>query len=272
MTRWLRATLTLFLLTSAPAMAQDTPDEPSAAELQRAKQLYTNGRELFADELYREAVDAWREGYRLSRKPAFLHNMGLAYEEMGFLEEAVDALNRYRAYARAEESDELKARIANIESRIASIDAGDGDPGKDGLDRPKPGIEMLDEDFDLDRGDTNLDDGKPAKPKGDGLPKAPLAILGGGGGAVLVGLVVGNSALSSKRRAGSSCGDATGSTVCLSDAQSDLSKGRALSVVADVLVIGGLAAAGTGAYLAFGPQKNTLVSVGPSKVAVTCAF
>ena len=92
------------------ASAQD--DEPSAAELARAKQLYINGRELFSEEKYREAVDAWREGYRLSRKPAFLHNMGLAYEQMGFIEEAIDTLTRYRAFARP-----MKSRSSSSTSR-----------------------------------------------------------------------------------------------------------------------------------------------------------
>jgi len=251
------------------ASAQD--DEPSAAELARAKQLYINGRELFSEEKYREAVDAWREGYRLSRKPAFLHNMGLAYEQMGFIEEAIDTLTRYRAFARADEVEELKQHIKALEERQESIDAGNGDPGGLGIDRPKAGIEMLDDDFDVQqRTDDRLDEPRPPR-DAEPLPTAQLALMGGGGAAVVTGLVIGNSALAAKRAAAESCSNVGERYLCTEDAQAPLSRGRSLSVVADALVIGGLAAAGTGAWLTVGNQEAS-VAVSPRGMVLHCDF
>lgn len=85
----------------------------------RARELYENGARLYEEGLYEEAVAAWEEAWRLSERPLLLFNMANAMERLGRWREAMDLLNRYRAYAPAEEREILDRRIRNIERRLA---------------------------------------------------------------------------------------------------------------------------------------------------------
>ncbi|MBT3218232.1 MAG: hypothetical protein HN348_04020, partial [Proteobacteria bacterium] len=111
MMRW--AFLFIGLLISAPAIA-----EPSAAEIERAKELYTNGRALFAEGDYENAMIAFEAAYAIDQQPLLLYNMASALERSGKLKEAVEKLNKYRAFAKTDERDQLERRIRNLEKRI----------------------------------------------------------------------------------------------------------------------------------------------------------
>lgn len=92
-----------------------TPDEDQA----QARLLFENGERLYDEGRYEQAIVAFREAYDLSRRPALLYNMANAYERLGRLEEAVDALNAFRIHASPDQQDVLMARVAAIEERIA---------------------------------------------------------------------------------------------------------------------------------------------------------
>ena len=49
---------------------------------QVAKQLYLNGKMLFEEQRYEEAVIAWTKAYELSEKPVVLYNIAIAYEKL----------------------------------------------------------------------------------------------------------------------------------------------------------------------------------------------
>ncbi|MEZ4235185.1 MAG: tetratricopeptide repeat protein [Myxococcota bacterium] len=100
------------LTAAAPARAQDTPLDDA-----RAQELYDNGAVLYDEGRYEEAILAWQEAYRLSKRPLLFFNMANAAERMGEYQQAIDHLNHYRAYASAEERDALDRRIYNLERR-----------------------------------------------------------------------------------------------------------------------------------------------------------
>lgn len=90
--------------------------DPTAA--QRAKEIYENGSELYAEGLYVDAIAAFQESYRLARVHELLLNIANCYERLQRLDDAVVVLNRYRAFAHPSERQQIKARIQAIQQRI----------------------------------------------------------------------------------------------------------------------------------------------------------
>jgi tetratricopeptide (TPR) repeat protein len=106
--------LTLVLLfASGPAQAQAPAPSPD----DQAKVLFANGQRMYAEGRYEEAILAFREAYDLSQRPLLLYNLANAYERLGDLDRAIDALNRYRVYAQPDEQDVLLARVQTMERR-----------------------------------------------------------------------------------------------------------------------------------------------------------
>ena len=93
----------LWLLGSQPGLAQS----PSGDSDARARHLYRNGELLYAEGLYSDAIAAWESAYDLSDRPLLLYNMANAQERLGRWEDALQSLNRYRAFAPLEERDVL---------------------------------------------------------------------------------------------------------------------------------------------------------------------
>jgi hypothetical protein len=130
----LRASLAVLLIgaalaTGSAAFAGDEPGTspsggaPSDADKARAKELFDNGQILYDEGRYDDAVTAWQESYRLSGYPDLLFNISNAYERAGKYTEALDTLNKYRAYASADERATLDRRIAGLQERKAAQDA-----------------------------------------------------------------------------------------------------------------------------------------------------
>jgi tetratricopeptide (TPR) repeat protein len=115
--------LLLAMLAAAPAWADASSDE-------RARQLYLNGATLYDEGEYALAVEAFEEAWRLSRRPGLLYNVAQAWQRLGDLDRAIDALNRYRVYATADEADQLRrqgggpsprSRVPTLPSRTPTI-------------------------------------------------------------------------------------------------------------------------------------------------------
>ena len=87
------------LLGVSVAVAQD--------DGQVAKQFYLNGKMLFEEERYEEAIIAWEKAYESSEKPVILYNIAVAYEKLESYQQAIDTLYRYRIYAPQEEQEDL---------------------------------------------------------------------------------------------------------------------------------------------------------------------
>lgn len=89
-------------------------DPIDEASLDRAVELFENGRILYEEGQYREAIVAWEESFRLSEKPGLLYNMASAHERLGEYSEAIEMIARYRAFAPSEERESLDRRVRNL--------------------------------------------------------------------------------------------------------------------------------------------------------------
>lgn len=117
-----------FILLPSGAYAGETHDPdnsqvaedvaPSPEDQQRARELFENGVILYEEGRFEESIVAWEEAYRLSSAPLLLFNIANAHERLGALEDALDFLNRYRAFATTDERETIDRRIRNMERRI----------------------------------------------------------------------------------------------------------------------------------------------------------
>jgi tetratricopeptide (TPR) repeat protein len=96
-----------------PALAQTSTVD------KQAQVLFDNGRGLYNEGQYSDAIAAWERAYALSPRPLILFNIANAYERDGQIQKAIDVLNRYRAFAAAGEGDVILRRIRNLEDRVA---------------------------------------------------------------------------------------------------------------------------------------------------------
>jgi tetratricopeptide (TPR) repeat protein len=87
------------------------------ADLNEAKMLFKNGKMLFDEGRYSNAIKSWERSYEISKKPILLYNIAIAYEEMGDLEKAIEYIYEYRSYAEMDQQDFLKEKITELEEK-----------------------------------------------------------------------------------------------------------------------------------------------------------
>ena len=92
--------------------------EEASEDTEIAKRLYLNGKMLFEEERYGDAVTAWNKAYEISHKPVVLYNVAIAYEKLEQYQDAIDTLYQYRIYAPLEEQDELVAKIEELKNYV----------------------------------------------------------------------------------------------------------------------------------------------------------
>ena len=109
-------TLIATLLVTVPSALSPRPALAGPDEV--AREHYQRGQELVQEKRYREALEAFETGYRLSRRPAFLFNMAECARKLG--EEQV-AVTLYKRYLQAAPTGNLSAlareRINEIEAQ-----------------------------------------------------------------------------------------------------------------------------------------------------------
>ena len=241
---WRRAALTLALVASAaaPASALAAGPEPvSPEDEERARELFENGRLLFKEGHYEEAILAWQASWDTTQHPLLLYNIASALERLERWEEARDTLNRYRAYAPADEREALETRIFALERRIE-------------LDAEPPADGTSDVGGDPDDGSSDIDDGTsidgPATSGGAPVVRTgpsravPITLFSVGAAGGAAGLVFALRADSARLEALALC---TGNSpyTCDVGAEPWLRQDRISSAVADVgFVIGVAGAAG----------------------------
>lgn len=93
--------------------------QEGSEDVEVAKRLYLNGKMLFEEERYGDAVTAWNKAYEISHKPVVLYNVAIAYEKLEQYQDAIDTLYQYRIYAPLEEQDELVAKIEELKVKLA---------------------------------------------------------------------------------------------------------------------------------------------------------
>ncbi len=201
-------TLSLLALLSGVAYAQDDA---------RARELYGNGVILYEEGRYSDALLAWEEAYRLSGRHVLLFNMANAMERDGQYGRALETLNRYRAYAPADERETLDRRIRNLEQRIRELPLPLPDPV------PDPRTVVPDDPV-----------ATPAPPTAEGASAAPWLMLGGGAALVANGAFFGLRAVAAREEAGASCTVGESDLICQQGAGSALRQDAVSSIVADV--------------------------------------
>ena len=101
--------VSLFAGPSTVAYAQDDD---------RAFELFNNGRDLYNEGRYKQAVIAFEEAYKLSQRYELFLNIANAHERDANLEGALEALAKYQIYATASEKEEVERRKLSLEKRL----------------------------------------------------------------------------------------------------------------------------------------------------------
>lgn len=235
----MRTTLLLVLLAALvapPAFAQ-TEGDP------RARELYENGALLYEEGDYENAVIAWKEAYELSGRPLLLYNIANALERIGEWQEAHDCLNRYRAYAPAEERDTLDRRMRAIERRL------DDKRDDDAADREQAEREAAEAAERANQLTTNPV-GEQVRPQANGRIAGAAVLMGAGLAGVATGGVFGGLAMSARQDAAGLCASHGDDILCPETARAALDNDRTYSLISDIGMIAGGATAATGLVIA----------------------
>lgn len=235
---------------TSPGDAPENEGEPTPTDLERAKQLFDNGKTLFEEGNYEDAVRAWQQSYGLSEKPVLLFNIASAAERMGDFDAALEALNTYRAFAKPEERESLQRRMRNLErSRDEQEEARKAEPSEE-VETPAP--------------TSVVPAPQPVEPRrrGTGQRVAGGVLIGLGAVGLGSGAVLGVLSNQQRAKATESCLD---SKLCLAEAKPALDSSRSLGLGADVSLLAGIVSAGVGTVLVVTAPRGR-VSVGVNSI------
>lgn len=225
----------MLLMSSLTAQADENSDL-------RARQLYDNGAILYDEGRYEDAIVAWQEAWNLSERPLLLYNIANAQERLGLWRDALETLNRYRAFAKPEERDKLDRRINNLERRLEEEGSSLSGPAAPAPVVTQPADVIPITQVDPVRNTTWI----------------PITAYSVGGIGLVAGTVFGLQARASRDAASSLCqSDIT--TICPESATDDLARDASRSLMADgAFLLGGLGlAGGTVATVLLGRDLST---------------
>jgi tetratricopeptide (TPR) repeat protein len=212
--------LGLVVAATAPAPVR-AANKPTTAELARAEELYDNGRTLFAEGSYDAAATAFEQAYALSGNLDMLYNAALAHDRAGRFEEAILALDRYRALAPASERATLDERKKSLQRRLdKQREAAAAEP-QPAADAPTPG-------------ETSVTPYPSTAPRRRRVRPVTWALLGVAAGGVVVGTALGATSLSRTKAANGGCTQSAGMLLCGDDVASAARSSRPLAIGADV--------------------------------------
>lgn len=201
-------------------------NKPSASELQRAEELYDNGKALFAEGSYAAAATAFEQAYELSGNVDMLYNVALAHDRAGSFEPAIAALDRYRALAPASERAALDERKQSLVLRLEkqreaeAMQAGASPPDDDAM---APTVESP---------KAPPDTAPP--PTRRRLRPVGWAAIGVGAASLVAGTVLGAISLSRTRTAKRGCESQADGILCGDDVADAARSSRPLAIGADV--------------------------------------
>ena len=111
---------------AAPAEApEETPAEPtgpSPEDMLKAKDAFMKGRELFDAKDYENAVDQFKESYKLSKNPVLLYNIAFTHDEIG---DAQLATLYYEKFLRDTDKGVANRDLAQKRLRVLKKQAGE---------------------------------------------------------------------------------------------------------------------------------------------------
>lgn len=105
------------LLSVGAVAAQEEPSAVTEGEDTAARLLFLEGRSLFDEGRYEEALHSFRRAYQLSRRPTLWYNIALACDRLRM---DAEALEGFRAYLR--EVPDAPHRV-EVEARIEALRA-----------------------------------------------------------------------------------------------------------------------------------------------------
>jgi hypothetical protein len=119
------AALSLLILLSAPALtlAQSAPaPAQSSAGPASAREAFRRGEAAYSAGNYDAAVREWTNAYAADPRPRIQFNLSQAYERMGQLEKAIDALKRFLESGDPEDPtySDANARLVALQQRLAA--------------------------------------------------------------------------------------------------------------------------------------------------------
>lgn len=259
-----------WLLTAAPGVshAQSASEDADS----RARHLYRNGELLYAEGRYADAIAAWESAYRLSDRPLLLYNIANAQERLGRWEDALNSLNRYRAFAPEDERATLSRRIANIErnlrTREAQVNREQEVPPEDPIEEPEvierapaPVVRRqppVRREYPSSRSKETASSG--------GIRKAPIALFAISGAGAVTGGIFAYRAHAARAAASASCAGAD-VVFCPTSAEYALQQDGISSIVADAAFGVALTSAVVGTVMAVkrtDTSNRTTMSLAPA--------
>jgi tetratricopeptide (TPR) repeat protein len=224
------------------AVSAHAADGVSADDDAKARTLFRQGDAAYAEGRYEDALRAFEEAHRLSRRPALLFNVGNALERLGKLGPAADALERYLPHAKRGEHDTLEKRIHNLRKRAApsaTIELEEEPPPA------PPPVEPHPTPVEPDR--VQRPPPAPASERG-GDTTLGWVLIGAGTATAAAGVTFGFLALAARKDADAGCKKSGGQTLCSADARDARDRDQRYSLLADVGVGVGLLAGALGTY------------------------
>jgi tetratricopeptide (TPR) repeat protein len=225
---------------AAPAGGKKPPPNPKDPKLIEAKRLFEQGEALYNKGDYEKAIEAWETSYDLSGKDLILESIANAYERLGQAEKAREYLGKWREAAPPNEREDLDARLAKLDERIA----------KDKADREAK--EKADKEAkDKTERETTVkrDEGKLFMPG--------LVIGGVGAVAALTGGALDIVAGLKRPDPTAVCANGIdGNLYCRDSARSDIETSNTLATVGDILLIAGGVTAAVGVVLVVTKSKK----------------
>ncbi|MDC0719844.1 tetratricopeptide repeat protein [Nannocystis bainbridge] len=233
----------------ATGPSEQAANQPSAADLS------AQAIERFQARDYDAAVRLFEEAYAIDRVPNYLFNIGRVYEEKGDIRSAVDYYQRFVK----EPGVEIEARdLALQRLRVLKGILQETDPAA----KPAPVAATPEPVVEGPKPAPEPPRPAPPDPKWRTMKLTGAGLLGAGGGALIVGAVLGGLTLSKQNQL-----DTTHDWAARQDL---VQGGQRLAVATDVLLIGGAVVALTGAILlGVGVSKGKSKNVAERRVLPT---
>lgn len=215
------------------------PARPPPHLIDAAKRYYDDAIKFFQEGRYDAARVAFEASFGLSREPDLLYNLSTTAEKQGQLADAIRYAERYLEGKPSAED------AAQVRERIARLRAQSGQPSPAPVASPPP----------APAAPTPAVSPSPppqvAVPPRPSLPKAPIVLLGVGGGLLLGGIGAGAGALVTQK-------DLESRIVTLRELMDLRDRGNALNAAAISLsVVGGAAVVAGGVWLAVAISRRS---------------
>jgi tetratricopeptide (TPR) repeat protein len=249
--------------TQAPAAAPaaEATDPAQAEEL--ARQHFQLGRAQYQGGSFSEAATSFEHAYALSKREMLWYNIYLAHRDAGNNKQSAIALRNY-----LERVPELENR-AQLEARLESLDrivAQEEQREREASERAAAQQQPSEESDQAAPAPALVAQESPSVKREESSSLVPYILMGVGGAMVVGGVVVGAMAAGKHSELEDKCGPET----CDPSLESLADEGKTLNITADILLFGGIAAAGTGAVLWFLDSSDDSSSEQPVRAAVSC--